>query len=99
LKLIARSPEWQLQWVASKNGNNAIFNRDLSDWSPSQALLCHYSRYYDNIMEFPDHPGEEQMKDDEFVKLWVEAKNREQKDGRGSSSASGNTKVTRAMFS
>lgn len=71
IRSIAKSAEWRLLWVLSRENLPAIFNRPLGDLTLNHRLLVYWSRVYDSAFERPEPPPIEVINDDERFDNWL----------------------------
>ncbi len=74
IRAIAKSPEWRLLWVLSRENLPAVFNRPISDLTVTHRLLIYWSRVYDSAFERPEPPSNEIVNDDDRFDNWLAEK-------------------------
>jgi len=71
IRAVAKSTEWRLIWVLSRENLPAIFNRPLGDLTLNHRLLIYWSRIYDSAFERAEPPSQEIVNDDEKFDNWL----------------------------
>lgn len=71
IRAIAKSTEWRLIWVLSRENLPAIFNRPVGDMNVNHRMLIYWSRIYDSAFERPEPPSNEIINDDERFDNWL----------------------------
>lgn len=74
IRAIAKSPEWRLVWILSRENLPAIFNRPISDLTLNHRLLIYWSRVYDSAYERPEPPSNDIVNDDDRFDEWLAEK-------------------------
>ena len=83
LREIARSTEWRLVWVLSRENLPAIFGRPVSDLTLNHKMLIYWSRVYDSAFETHEPPEDHVIQDDDLFDEWLADRDLERRD-RGS---------------
>jgi hypothetical protein len=79
IRTVARLPSWSIMWQSAKKGQN-LFNRNTTEYSVEQTLLCYWAMMYDNVYESPDRPADKIIEDDEALDKWFEEQRKERKN-------------------
>jgi hypothetical protein len=91
IRSVARLPSWSIMWQTAKKGQR-LFDRNSSEYSVEQTLLCYWAMMYDNVYESPDRPADKIIEDDEALDKWFEEQRKERKN-RALSSKRRNSKM------
>ena len=67
---LARSDQWKTIWNTSKH-TKSLFGCSSTELTQEQTQLISWSNFYDNIMESPDCPEDEIIKDDDALDGWA----------------------------
>lgn len=84
IRRIARSNEWRLLWVFTKESLADLFNRPVSDLTVNHQLLMFWSRMYDSAFEDQNPPEIEVIEDDEKFDMWLANRELDRKEARES---------------
>jgi hypothetical protein len=79
IRIVARMPSWSIMWQTAKKGQ-CLFNRNTTEYSTEQTLLCYWAMMYDNVYESPDRPDDKIIEDDEALDKWFEDQRKERKN-------------------
>jgi hypothetical protein len=82
IRQVARSNEWRLLWIFSKESLSDLFNRPLSDLTVNHQLLIFWSRMYDSAFEDTNPPDLEIVEDDEKFDAWLSNREMDRKEAR-----------------
>lgn len=82
IRRVARSNEWRLLWIFSKESLSDLFNRPLSDLTVNHQLLIFWSRMYDSAFEDTNPPDPEIIEDDEKFDMWLSNRELDRKESR-----------------
>jgi hypothetical protein len=70
LREISLSEPWRRFWEAAKENNGAIFTSSGSDLTDEQISLISWTKFFDNVREHPEFPGEEVLFDEDLFDGW-----------------------------
>lgn len=79
IREIARSVEWRLVWVLSRENLASLFNRPIGDLTLNQKFLIYWSRVYDSAFESHEPPDNETIQDDDLFDQWLANKDSDKK--------------------
>lgn len=71
IREIARSVEWRLIWVLSKENLPSVFGRQIGDLTLNHRLLIYWSRIYDSAFESTEPPDHSIINDNEQFDNWL----------------------------
>lgn len=74
IRRVARSPEWRLLWVSSKDNIQSLFTQDIRSLNMNQKMLLYWSRVYDNAFESGERPDQDILDHDDKFDAWFQAK-------------------------
>ncbi len=95
IRKIARHHLWRTKWVSATKIGSPVFRGSIAEWDTNKTFLCYWSNFLDNVYSGMEIPEEFIIKDDKLLDNWLEAKNRENKQG---SSLNSNSDGVRAVF-
>ena len=82
--LVAGSPEWHSRWTAATQTGSNLFDGSIINWNVNQLSLCYWSMFYDNLVQDPDAPQGDRVKDDELVDGYLRTqRDRRERDRTG----------------
>lgn len=67
---LARTDPWRTTWNAGKK-TDGVFGVPSVDLTQDQKQLVIWSQLYDNIMDHPEYPGDDILKDDDRLDGWM----------------------------
>jgi len=79
IRSIARSPTWSLMWQSAKKGQQ-LFDKNTSEYSFEQSLLCYWAMMYDSVYESLERPSDKIIEDDEALDNWFVEQRKERKN-------------------
>lgn len=80
IREIARSPQWQFRYRASKTGAD-LFGKPIAEWSEMQNLLVYWSQIYDSAFNAHERPADHIIEDDNAFDSWISEQNTKSKSG------------------
>jgi len=84
VRALARSGLWRIRWTVAKSTGcfDQLFDVSLSDLTPEQMLLVHWSQVYDSAYEAYERPPDYIIEDDTEFDRWLERTLKEQEQER-----------------
>jgi hypothetical protein len=80
IRQIARSTEWRLIWVLSRENLPTIFNRSIGDFNINHKMVIYWSRIYDSAFESTEPPEMEIVNNDEEFDRWLANRDLDRKE-------------------
>lgn len=90
---------WRIMWSTNKSQGGVLFNKNPTDYSRDQLVLCSFTQMMDNALEHPDCPSEDVLNDDDCLDGWFIVQKRKREEEKKSDTASrmtSNPKISKA---